>query len=152
MNTTLLIISGLVIIVYLLIKAELSDQRRQIYIFKPLATLLVISVAFMAFLQPNNNTLYTQFVLWGLLFSLGGDLALMFPRNRKAFSGGLGLFLTAHIIYSIGFFKLGGYSNWLMLPILILYQFHLRMRGILFTFSSFTALKNFTIATAMLQI
>ena len=120
MNSTLYLVPVLMIWVYFLVRAELADQRQRIYFLKPIATLLVIGIAFMAFLQPNHNQQYTQLVIIGLFFSLGGDLALMFPLNRKAFSIGLGLFLTAHIVYSYVFFTIGVLSNWLVIPIVLM--------------------------------
>jgi uncharacterized membrane protein YhhN len=51
-------------------------------------------------------------VLVGLLLSLGGDLALMFQEKRRAFVVGLGLFLLAHIAYTVVFALLGRLSGW----------------------------------------
>ncbi len=102
----------LVITVILLIRAEFADQHRNIYWLKPLATLLVIAVAAQALFQPGQNVSYTRFIVAGLIFSLGGDLALMFPKNKKLFSLGLGLFLTAHILYATIFVRMGEFSLW----------------------------------------
>ena len=120
MNPLAYLVVTLLVVVFFLIRAEFADQRRQIYFLKPLATLLVMSVATLALFQAEHNMNYTQFILGGLVFSLGGDIALMFPKNKKAFSVGLGLFLTAHIIYASIFFRLGHASSWSLFGLVIL--------------------------------
>jgi len=98
--------------VFLLIRAEILGKRRQVFIFKPAATLLVIAAALLSLLEPNRNLTYTGGVFVGLLFSLGGDVALMFDEDRRAFAIGLGLFLVAHIAYTVVFTLLGRFSPW----------------------------------------
>ena len=120
MNLVLLLIPVLCLLVCFLIRAEFRDLRHQIYILKPIATLLVISMAVASFWQPVYNIFYTQVVLLGLFLSLGGDLVLMFPQNRKAFSMGLGLFLMAHLAYAVLFFRIGTLSVWTILSLLLL--------------------------------
>jgi uncharacterized membrane protein YhhN len=95
-----------------LIRAEFAGKRRQIYVIKPLCTVLVIAVATVSLLEPVLNLTYTVGVLVGLLFSLGGDIALMIPKNKKAFTIGLGSFLVAHIAYTVVFSLLGQSSVW----------------------------------------
>ena len=92
----------IVITVLLLIRAELSSQQRLVYWFKPISTLLVIGVAALSFLAPGARAGYTVGVLAGLVLSLGGDVALMFP-SAQAFQGGLVLFLLAHVAYAVTF-------------------------------------------------
>jgi uncharacterized membrane protein YhhN len=101
----------LVVVVFLLIRAEILKERQQIYILKPISTLMVIVIAWLSFLEPARNPTYTTGVLIGLLLSLGGDVALMFPDNRKAFTAGLGLFLLAHVAYTVVFLILGRFSG-----------------------------------------
>jgi len=58
----------------------------------------------------------------GLLFSLGGDIALMFTSERS-FLAGLVLFLIAHILYSIGFTWFNGilWQDFIfVLPVLVI--------------------------------
>lgn len=100
----------LAVILFLLIRAEILHRRRQIYVLKPIATLLVITVALLSFLEPRQNLTYTVGVLIGLLFSFGGDMALMFQEHRKPFVIGLILFLLAHIVYAVVFTLLGRFS------------------------------------------
>jgi uncharacterized membrane protein YhhN len=92
----------LLVTVVLLVRAESKGNQGQIYILKPLSTLLVIAVAALSFLTPGAQPPYTIWVLLGLFLSLGGDVALMFQSDR-AFRSGLVLFLLAHIVYSIAF-------------------------------------------------
>ena len=118
--STGIIIPVLAVTVFFLIRAEFADRRKHIYFLKPIATLLVISVVALAFFQPLLNVMFTTYVLVGLIFSLGGDMALMFPQNRKAFSLGLGLFLTAHMVYTIVFLRLGAFTIWSVIPIILI--------------------------------
>jgi uncharacterized membrane protein YhhN len=111
MKLALYLIPILIVVVFLLIRAEILKERRQIYILKPISTLMVIAIALLSFLEPANTPAYTAGILVGLLLSLGGDLALMFPDNRKAFTVGLGLFLMAHIAYTVVFLMVGRFSG-----------------------------------------
>lgn len=120
MKTALYLLPVLAVTVPLLIRAEFAKQRRQIYLLKPLSTLLVIAVATLSLLEPARNLLYTAGVLVGLLFSLGGDIALMFQENRKAFTLGLAAFLAAHIAYAVVFTALGRFSAWDILSTVVL--------------------------------
>ena len=120
MSLLVTIITILILDVALLVRAELRDNRKQIYIYKPIATLLVIAVAAQSFGNPGVTIIYSIMVLTGLGLSLGGDLALMFPNNQKAFRLGLVCFLLAHLVYSGAFFKFGSMTKADILPILLL--------------------------------
>jgi uncharacterized membrane protein YhhN len=111
MRPALFPIPVLVVTVALLIRAQMLGKQRRIYIFKPISTLLVIAVALLSLLKTTQILTYTAGVTIGLLLSLGGDIALMF-QNRKAFTIGLGLFLLAHITYTVAFTLLGVFSVW----------------------------------------
>ena len=100
----------LLVLVVLLVRAEIRKENRKIYILKPLSTLTVIVMALLSFTEPSFNPVYTAGILAGLLLSLGGDAALMFPENRKAFTAGLGLFLLAHLAYAAVFTAAGRFS------------------------------------------
>jgi uncharacterized membrane protein YhhN len=89
----------LAVTVTLLVRAEFRSERRQVYVWKPLSTLLVILVALLSLLQANADLGYTLGITLGLLLSLGGDIALMFKTGR-AFLVGLVLFLLAHVVYA----------------------------------------------------
>ena len=109
MSQALLPIPFLIVTVALLIRAEFRSEKRQTYFFKPLSTLLVILVAALSFSAPNAQAGYTVGILVGLLLSLGGDVALMFPSG-KAFLTGLVLFLLAHVVYSVIFTLFNGFD------------------------------------------
>jgi uncharacterized membrane protein YhhN len=112
MKTALYLIPVLVVTTTLLIRAELLKIHRQRYFFKPLSTLLVIAAAVIAFWEPNQEPIFTVGVLIGLVFSFGGDIALMFLDNPKAFRFGVVLFLIAQIAYSVVFILLGQFNPW----------------------------------------
>lgn len=92
----------LLVTVPLLVRAALRGDQRQVYVLKPLSTLLVIAVALLSLLTPHAQPAFTLWIAAGLVLSLGGDVALMFETNR-AFLVGLVLFLLAHVVYSITF-------------------------------------------------
>jgi uncharacterized membrane protein YhhN len=104
----LFIVPFIAITVSLLIRAEFRAEQRQVYFFKPLSTLLVILVAALSFATPNVKEGYTVGILVGLILSLGGDVALMFPSGR-AFLTGLVLFLLAHMAYAVTFTVYNGF-------------------------------------------
>lgn len=81
------------------IRAEHAGERRQVYVFKPLTTALIILIA----LQGTHATPggYRAFVAAGLVCSLAGDVFLMLPRDR--FLAGLVSFLFAHVLYVAAF-------------------------------------------------
>jgi uncharacterized membrane protein YhhN len=100
----------LAVFVFFLVRAELLKKQRQIYLLKPLSTLIVIVIAILSSLQPMQNPTYSIGVMIGLLLALGGDVALMFPHNQRAFALGLRLFLLGHVAYAVIFALLGKFS------------------------------------------
>ncbi len=110
MKVSLFVIPVLIVTVILLVRAEILLKRKQIFFLKPISTLLVIAIAVLSFMEPVQNKLYSTGVLIGLALSFGGDMALMFQENRKAFTIGLGLFLLAHVAYTVTFILLGRFS------------------------------------------
>ncbi len=108
MKTALYVLPVLAVTVFFLIRAEFRKAQRQIYVIKPVATLLVIAVALLSFREVRVNLTYTVGALVGLTLSFGGDIALMFQTNRKAFMIGLALFLLAHVVYAVTFTLLLG--------------------------------------------
>lgn len=106
--------------VALLIRAEILGKRRQVYVIKPTATLLVIAAAALSLGTPSRNATYTVGVLVGLVLSLGGDVALMLKERSRAFTVGLALFLLAHVAYTVVFTILGRFSTWDLLSIPLL--------------------------------
>jgi uncharacterized membrane protein YhhN len=70
------------------------DQRVLLFVFKPLTTLLIIVHAWR---RGGDAPAARRFVLAGLLWSLAGDVALMWPQ--RGFVPGLVAFLVAHVLY-----------------------------------------------------
>jgi uncharacterized membrane protein YhhN len=95
----------IILSIFVLISAILtiwSDARgRQplFHIVKPLTMVLVITIALLA--RAPVPAAYKTLILAGLLCSLLGDIALMFPE--KWFTAGLVSFLAAHVLYILAF-------------------------------------------------
>ena len=98
----------LLVTVSLLVRAALRGDQAQVWVLKPLSTLLVIAVALLSLLAPGAQPVFTLWVALGLVLSLGGDVALILESNR-AFLVGLVLFLLAHVAYSIAFTAPNGF-------------------------------------------
>ncbi len=73
-----------------------------IYLTKPLTMILIIGFGFTS---AGSTDSYGQLILWGLCFSLLGDIFLMLPRER--FIEGLGSFFVAHLFYIAAFMDKG---------------------------------------------
>jgi len=101
----------------LTIRAELAESQNQIYLFKVLTMLMIISLAGISLDAPKK--MYKRLIIAGLTFSLAGDILLAIPQNL--FVMGLVAFLIAQVIYSIAFIQVGGFyrSLWGALPFLI---------------------------------
>ena len=112
MTPTLWLIPGLAVTVFVVIRAVIFEKHWQVYVFKPLSTLIVIAVAGLSLLQPERNLTHTVGVLVGLMFSLVGDVALMFDEKRSVLLAGLGSFLLVHVAYAVVFTMLGRVSWW----------------------------------------
>jgi uncharacterized membrane protein YhhN len=83
------------------IRAELRGKRRQVYLFKPATTLLILLCALAV--RPQVTPRYQVFVALGLLASLAGDIFLMLPQDR--FLPGMASFFAAHLFYIAAFFS-----------------------------------------------
>jgi len=55
MTPMVYLIPALVVTVFFLVRAGILEKQRQIYVLKPLSTLIVIEVASLSFLQPANT-------------------------------------------------------------------------------------------------
>jgi len=115
-----LILSGITAI--LLIATVFLDQKRPLtfYFAKPMTTLTIISVVLTALPQSRSVPSYAIWILAGLVFSLIGDIALMFETQKTAFLIGLGSFFMAHTCYLTGIFIPSGFDWWDILIFLIL--------------------------------
>ena len=77
------------------------------FVFKPLATLIVIAHAWQ---RGFDTPLVRRWVLTGLVFSLGGDVALLWPQ--QGFLPGLVSFLLAHLAYLVAFTRVQRLAAW----------------------------------------
>lgn len=80
-------------------RAEYRGPRWHVYLFKPLTTALLLTIALAA--TPHDGARYQITVVIGLALSLAGDVFLMLPRDR--FVPGLASFLLAHVAYIVAF-------------------------------------------------
>lgn len=106
MIAPLLPVPLLIVAVFLLLRAETQKprNRRQIKLWKPLATALVIFIAALSFTQPMHVPLYSVLILTGLVLSLAGDWLLIDSDERPGlFVSGLAAFLFAHVAYILAF-------------------------------------------------
>lgn len=76
-------------------------------VFKPLATLLVIAHAWR---RGHETPVVRRWVLAGLVLSLAGDIALLWPR--EGFLPGLVSFLLAHLAYLVAFTRVQRFAAW----------------------------------------
>jgi uncharacterized membrane protein YhhN len=108
MKAFIMIIPLLVISVSFLVWFEITKKKTGIYITKPISTILVIIVCLLSLADAGSFVPFTLSILFGLLFSFGGDLALMFQDKPTPFRIGLVLFLLAHVIYGSAFVFFAG--------------------------------------------
>ena len=78
------------------------DRAWMNFVFKPLATLLIIAYAWP---RGRSQPAKRRWVLTGLVLSLGGDVALLWPQ--QGFLPGLVSFLLAHLAYLWAFSRSG---------------------------------------------
>jgi len=95
------------ILVAINLYAEWSDWKQLIFFSKPLL-LTTLSLYFFLATQKNPST-FRNLILVGLIFSIAGDIFLMFvendPESQQYFLFGLASFLITHICYLFAFIK-----------------------------------------------
>lgn len=93
-------------------------------IFKPFTLILIISIVI---IFPSSDEKYKIFILVGLLFSLIGDVFLIFPERH--FTKGLIAFLVGHIFYIFAFLipQRFNFTVWIFLPIVLLSILYLKI-------------------------
>lgn len=124
-----LISSIAVISAFLCIQGKYSKRTLQIYIFKPLTTILILIIAIIA--SKNLSGTYKYIILLALLFSLFGDIFLMLPDR---FLHGLISFFIAHLMFLFAFIILGNSLTWWLAVIfalagLLIYKYLLPYLG-----------------------
>lgn len=103
-----ILIGVLIITVTYLIRAEFAQKKKQIYFLKPVSTLTIVAIIVLSFFMNDIPVPYKSAILLGMIFCLGGDIALMF-ESQKAFMSGLILFLLGHVVYTIAFIVANGF-------------------------------------------
>lgn len=107
------------------IRADSNQLTRRTYLFKPLTLILII--LFGLFQVSEVSFFYKMMIIYGLAFSMLGDIMLMLPTDK--FLHGLASFLLAHIFYIIAFVSDSAFPvNYLyLIPGLILVVIVLRV-------------------------
>ncbi len=109
----------LIIILLLILISVVTKQtgRERIFIIaKPLTMLFIIALPLLE--AREEYSAYAFLVMTGLIFSLLGDLFLLYPD--RYFNNGLYSFLIAHILYILAFNQnVNSYYSVIALPILI---------------------------------
>ncbi len=100
------------------IAAACRGDRRSVFVFKPLTTLLVIAAALWAFGPADPR--YQRWIVLGLVCSLAGDVCLML--GDRTFLAGLASFLVAQLVYARAF-TLGVGLQAVQLPWLVPFAF-----------------------------
>ncbi len=96
---------------------EYKPTRTQLYLSKPLTTILIILIPLLG--VSSTAPTYKWLIIVGLIFCLGGDIFLMLPA--KYFIVGLVSFLIGHIFYIIAFVADAGFNlglGWLI-PLIV---------------------------------
>ena len=96
---TLILPAGALIAAVLATWSQVKQRPKVHYAAKPLATGLIIAVAALA--PVSVPAAYKTLIVAGLVCSLLGDVALMFPD--KWFTAGLAAFLAAQVLYILAF-------------------------------------------------
>ena len=88
------------------------------YFTKPLAILSIILIALI--LYPGNDVNYSQLIIAGLLFSMAGDVFLMF--EERFFLFGLISFFITHVFYSYAFLNIEtiSFNPWLIIVMIVI--------------------------------
>ncbi len=112
---TYILILLVMVSAFIHIRAEYRGPRQHIYIFKPLT---MVFIWLIAILGQATSPLYKFMIIFGLVFSLAGDVFLMLPSDR--FVAGLVAFLVAHLFYSAAFAsEISGLTWWPLIPFVI---------------------------------
>ena len=85
-----------VLVVLALLIAELRDDRRPQFFFKPLAAL---GFVLLALKSGALETIYGQIIIGGLVACAIGDVCLLFRNSQKLFMGGILAFAMGHLAY-----------------------------------------------------
>ena len=98
-NITTYFIIIILLLILLSIFAKQYGKQKFYIIIKPLTMLFIIAIPLLE--MREEYSVYAYLIMTGLIFSLLGDLYLLFPD--KYFNNGLYSFLVAHILYIFAF-------------------------------------------------
>ena len=92
------------LVVLALLIAELREDRRAQFFFKPMAAFgfVILALQFGAL-----ESTYGQYILAGLIACAMGDVMLLSRKSQNMFIGGMAAFALGHLIYSFGFMVYG---------------------------------------------
>ncbi|MCD6487554.1 MAG: lysoplasmalogenase [Syntrophobacterales bacterium] len=107
MITITIIVMAALLLVLLLYHIKRDNQYSVLLIKTALSSLFVIA----ALIQPHLIRGYCNFLLAGLIFCLLGDIFLALSQ-KGMFPAGLAVFLTGHLLYAFGFFRVTEISEW----------------------------------------
>lgn len=94
---------------------RLKNNALMYAVFKPITTILIISLA--VILNSEQSTLYGWTIISGLVLSLIGDVFLL---KEKLFVYGLLAFLLAHICFTYAFISCFRFESGLLIPVILL--------------------------------
>ncbi len=99
----ILFLIGVVIeipLVALFLKYYWPDRCKQSFITKVVCSLLFVLMGVFAAKETGNNTLFADYMIWGLIFGMAGDLLLhSLTTKMLPFILGVVAFLIGHIFY-----------------------------------------------------
>ena len=98
-NITTYFIIIILLLILLSIFAKQYEKQKFYIIAKPLTMLFIIALPLLEIRE--EYSVYAYLIMTGLIFSLLGDLYLLFPD--RYFNNGLYSFLVAHILYIFAF-------------------------------------------------
>ena len=92
------------LVVLALLIAELREDRRAQFLFKPMAAFgfVILALQFGAL-----ESTYGKYILVGLIACAVGDVMLLSRKSQNMFLGGMAAFALGHLIYSFGFMVYG---------------------------------------------
>lgn len=87
-------------LVALFLKYYWPDRCKQSFITKVICSLLFVLMGVFAAKETGNNTLFADYMIWGLVFGMAGDLLLHAMTTKMLpFILGVVAFLIGHIFY-----------------------------------------------------
>jgi uncharacterized membrane protein YhhN len=104
----------LLITLPIFLMAEFRSRKQIILPLKMICSLSFIAIGVLGILLGGEQapTGYQVLMVIGMIFSLLGDLALVWKEGRRPFMLGLGAFLLAQALYSAAFSLANGFSAW----------------------------------------